>query len=149
MCTEDCQSRNFTGNHFRKVSKKPDNFELSDDLDDVDVAWDLFQDVLKVHQICTRRNVPDPMDCGAADFIPSADRIRACADSGHKKPWFTLREFLEFFTDPIHIELESDKVWPTQRFEQVTGYLDDVNDDLTSKNPLPPGNEIGPEDIKN
>jgi len=149
MCTEDCPSRNFVGNHFRKVSKKPDNFELSDDLDDVDVAWDLFQDVLKVHQICTRRNVPDPMDCGAADFIPSADRIRACADSGHKKPWFTLREFLEFFTDPIHIELESDKVWPTQRFEQVTGYLDDVNDDLTSKNPLPPGNEIGPEDIKN
>ena len=118
-------------------------------MDDVDVAWDLFQDVLKVHQICTRRNVPDPMDCGAADFIPSADRIRACADSNHKKPWFTLREFLEFFTDPIHIELESDKVWPTQRFEQVTGYLDDVNDDLTSKNPLPPGNEIGPEDIKN
>ena len=56
---------------------------------------------------------------------------------------------MEFFTDPIHIELESDKVWPTQRFEQVTGYLDDVNDDLTSKNPLPPGNEIGPEDIKN
>ena len=45
--------------------------------------------------------------------------------------------------------LESDKVWPTQRFEQVTGYLDDVNDDLTSKNPLPPGNEVGPEDIKN
>merc|ERR1711898_1602 len=80
------------------------------DLDDVDVAWDLFQDVLKVHQICTRRNVPDPMDCGAAEFIPSADRIRACADSNHKKPWFTLREFLEFFTDPIHIELESDKV---------------------------------------
>ena len=51
MCTEDCPSRNFTGNHFRKVSKKPDNFELSDDLDDVDVAWDLFQGVLKVHQI--------------------------------------------------------------------------------------------------
>ena len=63
--------------------------------------------------------------------------------------WLRQVDFLEFFTDPIHIELESDKVWPTQRFEQVTGYLDDVNDDLTSKNPLPPGNEIGPEDIKN
>ena len=46
------------------------------------------------------------MDCGAADFIPSADRIRACADL-NKSLVHALREFLEFFTDPIHIELES------------------------------------------
>lgn len=148
MCTEDCPKRLFVG-AWRgvAVSAKADGFALEEDADEVDVAWDLYQNVLKIYQICERRNERDPMACGAADVVPSADRIRACADSAHDKPWFSLREFLEFFTDPVHIELESDKVWPTQRFEEVTGYLDDVDPDLNSKEPLPAGNEVEAEDM--
>ena len=90
MCTEDCHletSRETISGKSRK-NRTTLNFRMIWMMKMR--AWDLFQDVLKVHQP-RRRNVPDPMDCGAADFIPSADRDGRVPMVGPQKAWFTLR----------------------------------------------------------
>ena len=37
----------------------------------------------------------------------------------------SLAEFIEVYCDPIYVELDSEKVWPVQQFERITGYLHD------------------------
>ena len=42
-----------------------------------------------------------------------------------KDKWFSLAEYIEFFCDPVYVELESEKAWPVQKFEKITGYLNE------------------------
>ena len=90
--------------------------------DPCDYAWDLYQDVLKLSDASARRNERDVAKA-LPDGVPSAERLCAIAASDN---WFSLAEFIEVYCDPIQpVELDSEKVWPVQQFERITGYLND------------------------
>ena len=62
------------------------------------------------------------MKSAAADAVPSSERVAAYARS---LKWFSLSEYIEFYCDPVFVELESARVWPVQKFEKITGYLNE------------------------
>ena len=86
-------------------------------------------DLLKISELCAKRGQRDAV-AAAPDYVPSQERLCALASSDH---WLTLKEFCEFYTDPIEVNLASEEVWPVQDFERITGYLNDAEEEMEKK----------------
>ena len=122
MSNEDCPERYFKDWKAHKVTSKREDFEIDEGMDACDLSWDVYTALLKINETMTKRNDKDVMKSAAADAVPSHERLVAMAECSK---WFTLHEYCEFYCDPIYVELESEKAWPVQKFEKITGYLED------------------------
>ena len=74
-----------------------------------------------INETMLKRNEKDAMK-SCADYVPSHEKLTAFSKSDK---WFNLAEYIEFFCDPVYVELESEKAWPVQKFEKITGYLNE------------------------
>ena len=119
--SEDCPERYFKDWKACKVSSKREDFEVEADADACDLAWDVYTALLKINETMLKRNEKDAMK-SCADYVPSHEKLTAFSKSDK---WFNLAEYIEFFCDPVYVELESEKAWPVQKFEKITGYLNE------------------------
>lgn len=120
--SEDCPERRFKDWKASKVATKREDFDVEEGMDACDLAWDVYTALLKINETMLKRNEKDVMKSAAADAVPSSERVAAYARS---LKWFSLSEYIEFYCDPVYVELESERVWPVQKFEKITGYLNE------------------------
>ena len=120
--SEDCPDRYFKDWKAFKVSSKRDDFEIDENSDACDLSWEVYMALLKINETMTKRNEHDIVKSAAYDSVPSSEKLCAMANCDK---WFALKEYCEFYCDPIYVELDSEKVWPVQKFEKITGYLDE------------------------
>ncbi|KAJ1458987.1 hypothetical protein M885DRAFT_512111 [Pelagophyceae sp. CCMP2097] len=121
--SEDCPKRLFDAWKFEHVSAKREEYEVDQNVDASDLAWDVYTTVLKMVEVQRKRGGANIMDCAASDLVPSQGKISAYVRSDN---WLSLEEYCEFFAAPLFVELESEKVWPVQKFEKLTGYLNNI-----------------------
>ena len=120
--SEACPARYFRDWRAHAVSRAKEDFEVDDDVDPCDLAWDVYTALLKINEQMLKRSATSLMQSAAADHVPSQEKLRAYL--GCDK-WFDLDDFLRFYDAPVHVELASEKVWPVPKFEKVTCYLED------------------------
>lgn len=120
--SEDCPDRYFKDWKAFKVSSKRDDFEIEDNQDPCDYSWDVYTALLKINETMTKRNEHDITKSASYDSVPSHEKLSAMAKCDK---WFKLEEYCQFYCDPVYVELDSEKVWPVQKFEKITGYLDE------------------------